>query len=146
MTETKAERAAKTVKHWLTEHPGRAAAARFPIDELWTLLDERSEMIAQLGELERDGLRERIAVGCDKLAEFYDHPDIWPEGSQHPDALAAHAMRHAYRTAARLIRAGGIPEDEPGPDELRLPQRGLEPRAPATCPDCELPETNCACG
>lgn len=39
----KADQAAGRIRRWLIAHPARAAAARFPIDECWTLLDERSD-------------------------------------------------------------------------------------------------------
>lgn len=45
---TAADETAGRVKRWLIAHPGRAAAARFPIDELWTLLDERAEITAEI--------------------------------------------------------------------------------------------------
>lgn len=100
MTQSKTDQAAATVRHWLTQHPGRAAAARFPIDELWTLLDERTD---------QGNLVERIADDCAQRAGYYDHPEIWLPESQAPDAIAARAMQQAWATAARLIRAGEIP-------------------------------------
>lgn len=43
MTDTaKTDQAAARIKRWLIAHPSRAAAERFPIDECWTLLDERT--------------------------------------------------------------------------------------------------------
>ncbi len=39
----KAGQAAASLKQWLIAHPARSAAARFPIDACWTLLDERTD-------------------------------------------------------------------------------------------------------
>ena len=91
MTKTRAQNAAETVKHWLTEHPGRAAAARFPIDELWTLLDERSDMIEaeRRAEAQQAELRERI----DRLHEAVLAADERPEGWSATVADAAAEIR-----------------------------------------------------
>lgn len=61
--------------------------------------------------------RERVAAGLDRCADFYDRPEVWPEESRHPDSVAAHAMHHAYRTAARLTRQRQLPGDEPVNDD-----------------------------
>lgn len=65
-----------------------------------------------------DAERERIAAALDQAADFYDHPEIWPTDSQHPEAVSARAMRTAYRIAARLIRQRQLPgDDEPTDDD-----------------------------
>lgn len=61
--------------------------------------------------------RERIAAALDQAAGFYDHPEIWPEDSMHPEAVAARAMRHAYRAAARMIRGRMLPGDDAEPQD-----------------------------
>lgn len=54
-------------------------------------------------------LRQQIAAGLERSAALYDQPAIWPEDSTHPDSLGAHAMRHAYRAAARMVREDTLP-------------------------------------
>ena len=47
--------------------------------------------------------RERIALRMEELAANYPE-DVFPPESDSRDAISGTAMRHAYRTAARLIR------------------------------------------
>lgn len=60
---------------------------------------------------QRAGERERIAAGIEAMAAHYP-ADVFRPGSTHPDAVAGTAMRHAYRTAARLVRDRGLPGDD----------------------------------
>lgn len=49
------------------------------------------------------GVRESIASQLDALADAY--PEfLFPEASDNPEVRAVAAMRHAYRTAARIAR------------------------------------------
>jgi hypothetical protein len=50
-------------------------------------------------------LREQIAAAVEAIADNYPE-DVFPPDSTTVDAIAAKAMRHAYRNAARTIREG----------------------------------------
>jgi hypothetical protein len=73
-------------------------------------------------------LRERIAAGLERAAAVYDIPEVWPEESLNPNAIAAHAMRHAYREAAKMVRGGTLPRpDERRPADARPAERIVQP-------------------
>lgn len=90
----------------------RSETAERRVAELEAELAEHPRGRALGHQQERDRLRERIADALDQRAATYDQPDIWPPGSQSPDAIGARAMHHAYKTAAGLVRAGLIPGDD----------------------------------
>jgi transcriptional regulator with XRE-family HTH domain len=62
---------------------------------------------------------EQIAARLDALADMY--PEFaFPENATSPEARAAAAMRHAYRTAAGIAR-GQTPEPHPAPLREQVP-------------------------
>lgn len=62
------------------------------------------------------GVRERIAAGLEAAASTWYPESVFQPGSQEPDGIAGNAMRHAYVTAARLVREHRLPGDEETPD------------------------------
>ncbi len=56
--------------------------------------------------------RETIAAGLESVARDQYPPQVFRPDSELPDGIAGTAMRHAYETAARLIREGRLPGDD----------------------------------
>ena len=73
------------------------------------------------GQAAADTERESIAARIDEIAANYPE-SVFPPGSGSRDAISGTAMRHAYQTAARLIRQldslGDGEEPYPPADEI----------------------------
>lgn len=92
-----------------------AMIAAFPALPDGMGLDEAARRIAAALNatrplVERD-LRTRLADSLDRFADEHYPEDVFTPGSTQPDGVAGNAMRHAYHTAARMIR-DGWPDNE----------------------------------
>lgn len=112
---TVADEAAERVLRWIREHPSRAYAARFPVEEVRALLDENAQLAKALRvEKLRSASAEKL------LAETTVERDVW-----HGRALGLQGERDtAVRRALRAEeRADGI---EPEHGRLKADHAELE--------------------
>jgi hypothetical protein len=144
---------AARIRHWLIGHPGRAAAARFPIDELWTLLDERREVREQLtaeslradrAENARDQVGRMLHAAQERLAAARRLAGRIHGIAKHPSFAAPADLAQALHEHATQLLAvlgtgggpGGAESDADGrtgpvasdaaPEPSREAQRGAE--------------------